>query len=198
MGADVIYTMTLPSAAITCRVLSALLALSVLASGHADKCSESEFEAPHTEWSPACVARFISRIGLKDHAQTFAFEGIEGQALRELNATTLEGMNITRSSDQQNILENIARLERHNPASTGESVLYLPIVLCGCGAVVYVMFLKGSHFERSLLRSVKRITKKANAIREGGMTDNDDWLQGTAASMGQGDRSRRKKAGSTK
>jgi len=165
-----------------------------LVMGQTDKCSESEFEGPHHEWGAACVARFVSHIGLTDKANTFVAKGIEGHTLRELNATVLESMNITRNQDQQKLLENIARLERHNPAgASGDSVLYLPLMLLGCGAFVYIMFLKGSYFEKTLQRNLRRITKKANASREGGVTDKDDWLQGTAASIGQGSRRRSRK-----
>jgi len=51
-------------------------------------------------------------------------------------------MNISKTTDQESLLENIARLERHNPATSGESILYLPLMFMGCGAFIYIMFLK--------------------------------------------------------
>eukprot|EP00658_Telonema_sp_P-2_P081734 TRINITY_DN8463_c0_g1_i2.p1 TRINITY_DN8463_c0_g1~~TRINITY_DN8463_c0_g1_i2.p1 ORF type:complete len:177 (+),score=36.78 TRINITY_DN8463_c0_g1_i2:234-764(+) len=161
----------------------------------AEKCTDSDFEAPHFEWEPVCVARFLGHIGLKHKSAAFVANNIAGNELKDLNATALEGLNITKASEQQSFLENVARLERHNPTDNGESILYLPLMLAGTFAFVYIMFLKGSDFERSLLRNLRRITKKANAGRDGGALD-ADWLEGTAAAIGQG--SARKRRGSKK
>merc|ERR1712054_304841 len=90
-------------------LLIATVCLAVV-SGQADQCSESEFEAPHNEWSASCVARFLTHIGLRNKADVFFANGVEGHALKSWNETALEAMNITKTSDQQNLLENIALL----------------------------------------------------------------------------------------
>eukprot|EP00656_Telonema_subtile_P051931 TRINITY_DN70_c0_g1_i1.p1 TRINITY_DN70_c0_g1~~TRINITY_DN70_c0_g1_i1.p1 ORF type:complete len:221 (+),score=63.33 TRINITY_DN70_c0_g1_i1:96-758(+) len=183
--------------ALTRNLLAVTLAVATICisavHAQADKCSESEFEAPHHEWGPSCVARFVTHIGLKHKADTFLSNDIVGSALKGLNATSLEALNITKTSEQQTLMENISRLERHNPASNGESIFYLPLMFAGCGTFIYIMFLKGSDFERTMLRNLRRITKKAKASHEGGMIDKDDWLKGTAASQGQGKARSRKK-----
>merc|ERR1712166_217426 len=141
-----------------------------------------------------CIRSTPSRLGLllRCPVPISHQSRAQGRHLREQRhpRQPLKGLNITKASEQQTLLENISRLERHNPAQKGESILYLPLMFAGCGAFVYIMFLKGSDFERTMLRNLRRITKKANASREGGMIDKDDWLKGTAASQGTGARNR--------
>jgi len=99
-------------------VLASSLCLGALAT---KSCSDSEFEAPHHDWDASCVSRFMEHIGLGDKAPAFFAADIVGSGLKNLNASVLESMNISKTTDQESLLENIARLERHNPATSGVS-----------------------------------------------------------------------------
>merc|ERR1711934_991628 len=158
----------------------------------AGTCETYEFEAPHREWSAACVAQWLSNIGLAHRVGPFESAQIQGKDLLGLNDTMLAvpaeegGLNVTAEIDRNKLLDGVKRLEQHDPSDSTDSGLYLPLMLTGCGAFIYIMFIKDGDLERNVLRTWRKMAKKANAGRDqdGVRTDNGDWLAGTAASSG--------------
>merc|ERR1711988_1251119 len=100
--------------------------------------------------------------------------------------------------DRQKILDGVRDLERQDPSDSSDSGLYLPLMLVGCMAVVYIMGIKDTQFEKQIKSWMKRMSKKiqnsgevqAAGSRGGG---DEDWFVGTSASAGTGKRRNRSK-----
>merc|ERR1711865_791227 len=100
------------------------------------------------------------------------------------------GLNVTEQADRDKIIEGVKRLEQHDPSDSTDSGLYLPLMLIGCMAFVYIMFIKDAHFEKQVKSWARKMSKKvknsgdAAQVAGGTRNDQDDWLVGTCASGG--------------
>merc|ERR1711934_1333332 len=99
------------------RILLCCLVFAVQIASTRSECQASEFEAPHRDWSAACVAQWLTNINLPEHI-TLHFEAQEvmGKDLRGLNETVLMvpaeegGLNVTEQVDRQKIIDGVKRL----------------------------------------------------------------------------------------
>merc|ERR1711939_1209221 len=195
---------------IVCSMVACALVATVVAAR--GDCTANEFEAPHREWSAACVAQFLTNIGLAEHhSEHFESMGVLGRDLRRLNETVLmkaapEGHNVTNEADRAKIIDGIKRLEQHDPSDSTDSGLYLPLMLAGCMCFIYIMFIKDTPLERQCQTWVRKMSKKVKssneASRAGGAAhssiEQDDWLVGTSAAGASGTKKRAGKKSSNK
>jgi len=181
--------------------LSLFVMFNAIPAAAARDCQAHEFEAPHREWGVGCVAQWLANLheshGLAaHHADRFESMGVIGRELHKLNDTILAipaekgGHNVTNEADRQKILDGILREQRRDPSDSSDSGLYLPVMLLGCGAFVYIMFFQGTHLESKMKGWVKKMSKKVKHTEEGQAADPDDWLAGTAAAGNAGTRRR--------
>merc|ERR1712046_6658 len=98
------------------------------------ECSASEFEAPHREWSPACVAQWLGNLNVPENvAVQFESTGIYGKDLKALNDTMLGGgegesrINITEQGVRNTIIDGVKRLEQSDPTDSKDTGLFAPL-----------------------------------------------------------------------
>lgn len=122
------------------------------------------------------MAQWLSNIHVPDHVGAhFEAKPVLGADLLALNDTMLmvpaeeDGLNVTAQGDRAKILDGVKRLEQHDPSDSTDSVLYLPLMLIGCGAFIYVMVFKGSSTEKEFMRWSRRMSKKVKNSSEANM-----------------------------
>jgi len=186
--------MMLKVAAILC------VAFVALPTSRAGECTASEFEARHIYWSPACVAQWLRNVHVPDYvADHFETQGIKGEELRFLNDTQLMvpasegGLNVTEQDHRGKIIDGAKRLEHSEPTDSTDSGLYLPLMVIGTFALVYIMAIKDTQFERQVKNWTRKLQKRVQPPKDPNVAaGKSDWLVGTSASTGSA--TKRKKA----